>query len=186
MQKKLIYCNTLYFTFFVIIFIALSLTLNLKAYAQNSVFQSGSIIYKDGTITPVTRFGEDTRITGIYNNKKITINITRIKRAESLDNKIWRLTNVQGEQFNVTVKYIYTKKYDERAGYQFKYYYFDKITLEEKSVLHSQRDLITKVAAISMEIDIGKMIFNPRTEQYYPPDYMFDPYTAEKLIWKDL
>jgi hypothetical protein len=42
------------------------------------------------------------------------------------------------------------------------------------------------VRSIVFARDSGKFRYNPRTNTYFPESFIYDPYTGEKLMWKDI
>jgi hypothetical protein len=44
---------------------------------------------------------------------------------------------------------------------------------------------VSRIASITIGEHRGQMKKNPNTDQFFPPGFVYDPYTGEELIWAD-
>ena len=64
---------------------------------------------------------------------------------------------------------------------QIKYYFYDPISMEKKS----QIVYTSHVKQLVFSSELGRLRFNTRTNEFFPPDYVFDPFTGEELKWEN-
>jgi len=82
--------------------------------------------------------------------------------------------NRQGERFTLTNCEV------EVGGLsRVTYTYNDPIT---KSLRVSSAE-IQEISHVIIGEDMGDMKYNPKTKEYFPAMYIFDPFTGEKLVW---
>jgi hypothetical protein len=62
------------------------------------------------------------------------------------------------------------------------YTYIDPVT---RSLRETDIFIKNTVSSIKVGIDVGSMKYNPSTKEYFPHCFVFDPFTGEKLVWKD-
>ncbi len=138
-------------------------------------FLKGTLVDQKGNVTKITRIVASGYIKGRYQGKDVEITFPHLKRLENLGNGFWRVTNTKGKQFNVENAEVYT--HNKRIYYR----YFSEIEMKEARQAISYAD----VRILSFDSELGRLKFNPRTGQYFPPDYIYDPFTGEELTWKN-
>lgn len=170
-----------------IIVIGLQLFLAAMLYSQE--YMSGELLDKDGIATKITDIRADGYVKGTYKGKSITIEFPKLKRIDVLGKSgqlLWslRVTNVNGETFQLERAWMHTPdaKDDHGGAYkQIKLYYYDPISMEKKSdIIYT--DHVKQLVFLS---ELGRLRFNERTNEFFPPDYVFDPFTGEQLKWKN-
>jgi len=150
------------------IFCFLFALLNFSTTGFAQEYLSGSIVDQRGNATKISRVRADSIIGGKFKGKDIKI-------------KFLKLKNKANKQFKIEEGYIVTP--DRKKKYDIKYFFFDEISLEEKAVdIYDEHKVVN---TITFGENIGRMKFNQRTKKYFPSDYIFDPFTGEKLTWKN-
>lgn len=143
--------------------------------AAEAEYMSGRLIDQQGNITKITAISASGYIKGRYQGKEVEIKFSNLKKLENLGQGFWRITNRQGKQFNIEQGEVYT--HNTRIYYR----YFSPIELKEAEQTVSYGE----VRFLELGGEIGRLKVNQRTEQYFPPDYIYDPYTGEKLDWRN-
>jgi len=163
------------------IFCFLFALLNFSTTGFAQEYLSGSIVDQRGNATKISRVRADSIIGGKFKGKDIKIKFLKLKKLEYLGNYTYRVTNKANKQFKIEEGYIVTP--DRKKKYDIKYFFFDEISLEEKAVdIYDEHKVVN---TITFGENIGRMKFNQRTKKYFPSDYIFDPFTGEKLTWKN-
>ena len=91
------------------------------------------------------------------------------------------VVNHEGERFNV-VGGVASGIHDSygRSYGRLEYVYQDPIT----RVLRATTDAIyLTVASITIGEYVGNMKRNPETGEFFPPTFVYDPYTGHRLVW---
>lgn len=150
-------------------------------FAKDPEYLSGSIVDMEGNATKISRIRADGVILGTYKAKDMRIDFAKLKKLENLGERTFRVTNKADKQFDIKDVSIYSFDPPNKEYRQRKYHYLDEISMEEKTVAFKVGDIHT----LTFGTDIGRLKFNQRTKQYFPSDYIYDPFSAEKLVWKD-
>lgn len=149
-------------------------------------YLSGEIIDNQGNSTKITRIdGTHGAIRGNYKGKNIKLEFPRLKSITMLnDGRDARVTNLKGTSFILTDVTVWTT-WDSRCGRYLGYWYYDEISMQEKNyVLYNENNFHTLRFDVEGGEVGGAMKYNPRTKEWFPPNYVFDPISGEKLIWK--
>jgi len=149
---------------------------------------SGFIQDDKGNITKIKRIKADGTITGNYKGKRNSISFKKLKRIDHIKNDTFRVTNLANKTFTLEKCLITTDKINLHRDvmYYFTYYYYNDIAMEEKEVdikNTANISIMSTIKTLSFEASFGEKSYNPRTKQFFPPDYLFDPFTGEKLVW---
>lgn len=144
-------------------------------------FLSGGYLDNEGNLTKISRIRADGFVNGFYKGKTISIAFSKLKRIENLGNHVYRVTNLNGEMFNMEKCRMATHNSWDCLEFSF----YDEISMEEKKFLLNGSKKVNRFRAITFEPELGRLRYNQRTKQFFPPDYIFDPFTGEKLVWRN-
>ena len=148
-------------------------------------YMSGEVLTKEGAAIKISKIEAGDVVRGSFKGKELEIRFSKLKRIDLLSNETIRVTNLHDKTFLVENAHLccfYDRSFSEshrwRKGINFNY--FDEITMEKK-VLNLYTREINQIVLSSA---LGRLRYNERTRQYFPPDYLFDPYTGEELKWR--
>ena len=158
------------------------------ALSAGEEYLSGTFVDQEGNVTKISKIKAQGKISGKFKGQLMDIEFAKLKMIEKLGNGINRVTNQEGKQFLLENAYVWTQyAYNNpKSRYDFFYYFFDEISLEEVWTKTFKADDLREVMhSISFGDDLGRLKFNSRTKEYFPPDYIFDPFTGEELTWSN-
>lgn len=152
---------------------------------------SGQIVLSDGQKIKFVRLGyvketkpQEYYVSGNIGGQSVSYPLSKLRsvlfpnhESGSMDEVI--VVGKTGESFTLTgtsIGVIGDRTYDG-----FSYVYHDKVTGELMESYAGVRS--TKLVQIVIEGDAGTLRRNPRTKDFYPATYNFDPFTGEELVW---
>ncbi|WP_432823386.1 hypothetical protein [Trichloromonas sp.] len=99
-----------------------------------------------------------------------------LSRIENLGNEIFRVTTRQGQTRTLERVSLRTPGQTNRVVY----WTFDKSSGVEKRFSLGLMGFHT----LNFSGEAGRLKYNPDSGTYFPPDYIFDPFTGRQLVWK--
>ena len=141
-------------------------------------FMKASLADPMGNVVLLSKIDAATTVNGQYKGQDIRIPVRNLKRVENLGNRQLRVTNLAGEQFILETSWV-----ENRPGEVIKYWIYSEIDGEEKETTMDYYDFAERFHTLAFHSDIGRLKFNSKTKRYYPPDYIFDPFTGDELQW---
>lgn len=155
--------------------ILLALILMAASVRADGRFLSGVIKAEGGRPISALEINGEDQVRGMLDGVRIRIPFAKLKKIRNLGHGVALVVNLDGEEF----------KLDKvRAGNKdglIYYKFFNEVSKETQS----GRLAFENVESIDFGQDVGQVKMNPKTGKYYPADYLFDPYTGEKLVWGD-
>ena len=164
----------------------------VTATAHAETGYSGTIHYRDGTSVQFEWFGDVDNVRraflgGQIGARNVELDLHEVREivfAEPSKRYASRsgssagqmiVVNHDGERFNIVGGVV-----GGGAWSQLEYVYQDPIT----RVLRATRDNIQgTVASITIGEYVGNMKRNPETGEFFPPTFVYDPYTGHRLVW---
>jgi len=154
---------------------------------------SGIIHFRDGRQVPFFHFGSlnkvyDWRIDGELGQQDVNYSFTDISEihfpntsssynSDSAENDALVVSR-SDERFTLNRVYIYGLNWSDSRG-RIWYVYQDPITKERRKGHDRCRD----ISHIVMRKDVGPLKCNPKTREYFPAIYNYDPFTGQELTW---
>ncbi len=156
----------------------------LELSMASSDYTSGTILTKTGDAVRASRFERDQKVRGIYKGREITASLASLKSLEVMDRdkegfKL-KVENSDGKQLILSSGTV-SSKYRNTAGAVY-FWVINPITNKEEK---GNKRILSEIKSIIFGKDKGQLKFNPKTNQFFPSDYLYDPFTGEKLIWRD-
>lgn len=129
-------------------------------------------------------------IRGVMGGQKVTINLSEIKEVIFADQSCYYdgkekgevvVVNRQGERFTIQDAYLQEKRenYSDRSGI-IHYVYNDPVTKMRKQTYGIPGE---DISGVKIGEHVGDIKLNPKTGDYFPSMYVYDPFTGHKLIW---
>lgn len=167
------------------------LALPFDAFAQGF---SGAICFRNGTTVDFDYMGDKEEIYDAYLNGKLgkrrvryrfeelkEIYFLETNKSYSKENENWYGSVMiehrkKEKRFTLTDCWIHV---GDQSGALY-YVYSDTCA---KMIFEDWTNIIDEVSHILIGEHSGNFKYNPRTKQYFPPSFLYDPYTGEKLEW---
>ena len=164
----------------------------VTAAAHAETGYSGTIHYRDGTSVQFEWFGDIDNVRRAYlqgqiGARNVELDLHEVREiifaepSKNYDSSSGSgagqmiVVNHDGERFNIVGRVL-----DGRTTGQLVYVYQDPIT----RVLRATGDRIREtVASITIGEYVGNMKRNPETGEFFPPTFVYDPYTGHRLVW---
>ncbi len=140
-------------------------------------FLSGTLISPTGQVQAISRIDARGTIAGSSAGKDVELPFSSLQKIEYLGSKIYRATTRQGKTYQIEKAELRTTGQNRRVVY---WAFDDGGRTERQFVLGNQ-----SFQSLFFEGAPGRLKFNPATGNYFPPDYIFDPFTGAQLQWQD-
>lgn len=157
---------------------------------------SGTIYLRDGSAISFSHLGdlnsvENAHVAGKMGPHSLNYRLEELKEIIFVDKTKYYsrisgeiasaiIINKDGEQFTLDDCTFYGNwRNQSSAGY----IYFVTIDPITKQLKRNTLAIRNNVYRVVVGEDIGNIKLNPKTSQFFPPYYNFDPYTGQKLIW---
>ena len=155
---------------------------------------SGTICFRDGTTRDFEYMGDKEDIFDVYlhgklGKKKVKYRFEELSEIYFLDkeksyaegNENWHGTVLiehrnKEKSFTLTDCWI---QVGEQTGALY-FVYHDTVF---NKTYESWTNILDLVSHVLIGEKTGNFKYNPATKQYFPPSFIFDPYTGEKLEW---
>jgi hypothetical protein len=149
--------------------------------ASDVEYMKASLTDHKGNTVQVSRIRASTEVKGKYKGQDLGVPLKNLKRVENLGNGHLRVTNLSNEQFTLEDATIW----NERGNYNYiRYWLYSDIDKQDKEKYVSSSEFVQGLHTLALSSDVGRLKYNPQTKKYFPPDYIYDPFTGEKLDWK--
>ncbi len=163
---------------------------NISAQVEHSgtiSFRSGEVINYEylGSVNNIKTFG----VRGNLGSQFVTYNLSELSEVIFINpNADYRrnfsdiiIVNKNGKRYTLTDAYFYILHKDGPTAHsQIVYVFRDPVTNNLKTAPANIRN---NVYSITIGNNIGKMRFNPKSGEYFPSTFIYDPYTGDKLVW---
>jgi len=159
----------------------------VTAFAQEGF--SGTIYFRDGDAVAFEHMGNldgiyETQIYGYLGSQKVTYEFSDLSEIVFSDQKCGYqemgpgtlvVVSRSGERFTLTDCVVKVKN----SGSLY-YVYNDPVTKERKA---TRATIWNNVSHIIIGDRVGGIKINPKTKEYFPAMYVYDPFTGHKLEW---
>lgn len=163
-----------------------SLLLIVPAICIAQEYLQGQIVDQDGNVTNISRIKANGWVSGTHEGRDIKVPYSALKRIENLGNRVFRLTNKADAQFQIENAITWTETFGSSGTPSaINYYYYDPISQSEQRIRLGTVEVRNNINTITFSSEVGRLKYNPKTKQFFPPDYIFDPFSGEKLVWKN-
>ncbi len=137
----------------------------------------GSLIGPGGKPVEISRISARGTIAGEFRGRKISFAFSELQKIENLGEKVYRVTTAKGQIRMLEKVELRTPGQNDRIIY----WSFDPRAREERRFVLGSQSFHT----LAFTGAPGRLKANPRTGGLFPPDYLFDPFTGEKLQWHE-
>lgn len=140
-------------------------------------YLTGSLTDLSGRTVAISRISSRGTLAGVAGGREVIFEFAELKKIEYLGDRICRATTRKGSTLLVEKAELRTPGQHKRVLY----WTLDPATREERQFILGNQSFHT----LSFAGKPGRQKANPRTGQLFPPDYLFDPFTGERLQWHD-
>jgi len=155
---------------------------------------NGTICFRDGTTIDFEFLGDkedvdDAYLYGKLGKRRVRYRFDELKEIYFLESD--KSYSKGQENWHGTVLIEHRKKEQRftltdcwiEVGSQSGALYFVHSDTTTNEAYESWTDILDLVSHVIIGEHSGNFKFNPRTKQYFPSSFLYDPYTGEKLEW---
>ncbi len=140
-------------------------------------YLSATLIDQKGNSVQISRIQARGTIEGQMGGVAWEYRFPELKRIDNLGNGLFRVTSQEGQTRSLEQVTLRTPGQSNRVIYW---------VLDKRSGTEKRFSLgLMGFYSIIFSGEAGRLKYNSNTQSYYPPDYIFDPFTGEKLAWKN-
>jgi len=152
----------------------------LPALALAGEHTAGTMFNKSNQAIKVTGFDDECRVIGNLKGQRVSLPFTELKSLQVIgpDNQ-YSIIKVQSRKNETS--FILNESYIDHGNRRgnLLYSFINPVTGNQEGSWINVKD----IKSIILRDDFGPLKYNPKTEMFFPQDYVYDPYTGEKLIW---
>jgi hypothetical protein len=160
-----------------VLWLSVGISIYLLTYSHSYAteeFLMAIVFQKEGEPIVASKIHAQHEVYGLYKGKKVKVPFKKISKIENMGNQVIRLTRDDSKVFVLKKAQLYN-------GLLY-FHYYDDISQQERS---GEKNFKKNITIIEFKEKIGTIKYNSRTMKYYPGEYIFDPFTGEKLAWGD-
>ncbi len=159
------------------ILLALLIVFCVAGSAWGDEYLSATIIDQKGKSVKISRILARGTIEGQMAGATRDYRFSELKRIDNLGNGIYRVTSRKGQTRSLEKVTLRTPGQSNRVIY----WVPDRSSGTEKRFSLG----LMGFHSIVFSDEAGRLKYNPSTHKYYPPDYLFDPFSGKRLVWKN-
>ncbi len=145
--------------------------------AWGDEYLSATLIDQKGKSVKISRILARGTVEGRMGGVVREYRFSELSRIENLGNDMFRVTTGKGQTRSLEQVSLRTPGQTNRVVY----WVFDKNSGTEMRFSLGLRGFHTLV----FSGDAGRLKYSPDSHTYFPPDYLFDPFSGKRLVWKN-